>query len=223
MFSFTLLAKERNSMIDREKLNLIINKLESDGWEAQTADYYRNLASFKKGFMVIEVIFEECVCHGGRITLCEKGHNNTYYRIEHECYDESLGIVDSETELLWEIENELLNVVKEFNHYTYKLCKINEYGQKNGRDDEKISYHKSLDDAFWHIACGLLKGIDPLTFEEGEFHYPNPQCHLRIKRIYKDSEFSWDKKKIWFHCENTMDNWKTKSEYDAYITYFDKN
>lgn len=209
-------------MNNKEKLNLIIEKLESDGWEAQTADYHNNLASFKKGFMTIEVSFEECMCHGGRITICEQGHNNDYYRIEHECYDESLGIVDSETELLWEIENELLPKIKEFDHYTYKTCIINKYGQKNGRDDEQVTYSKSLDDAFAIIEYSFLEGKDPLTFTEDEFTHPNPVCHFRIKRIYKESKFSWDNNKIWFHCEDTMDDWKTKKEYDAYITYFEK-
>lgn len=209
-------------MNNKEKLNFIIKKMESDGWEAQTADYCHNLASFKKGFMTIEVSFEECLCHGGRITIAESGHNHNYYKIEHECYDESLGIVDSETELLWEIGNELLSKVNEFNHYTYKTCIINKYGQKDGRDDERVIYSKSLDEAFSKIDAIIPEKIDPLTFDEGEFDYPNPVCHFKIKRIYKESTYSWDSKKIWFHCEWTDDDWKNKREYEAYITYFDK-
>lgn len=206
-------------MTGKEKLLKIVDKLEAEQWETVSCEFNHNLAFFKKGYMTIQISFEECMCHGGRITICEKDHNGSYFRIEHETYDSEKGITDSETELLWEIENELIDVIKQFDHYTYKSCIINEYGQKNGRDDEVIRYHKNLDDAFYRLS---KMNADPLTFTEAIHDYPSPVCHLKVKRISKDSSYSWDKNKIWFALEYTSDDWKTKQCYEGYISFFEK-
>lgn len=207
-------------MNNRDKINKIINVLESAGWEVTECNFQHRSADFRKGYMEIQVSFEECYCHGGRISVAEKGHNNQCFRIEHECYDPEKGIVDGETELLWEIDNELLDVVRQFDHYTYKACVINQYGQKNGRDDVVNTYHKSLDDAFYAISATVA---DPLTFEKGVHDYPNPKCHLRVTRIHKQEEHSWERNRIWFALEYTTDDWETSSKYEAYLSIFDKS
>lgn len=208
-------------MTDKDKLLKIIAVMESDGWDVVSCDFWGNSADFKKGYAIVTVHFEECLCHGGRITVSEKNHNGQYYLIEHECYDPTKGITDSETELLWEIDNELLKVVAQFGHYTYKACIINKYGQKDGHDDEDVRYYRNLDEAFRAITDYGIDA-DPLTFTEGIHNYPNPKCHLKVTRIRKEERYSWERNRLWFALEHTDDDWKTSRKYEAYLSIFDK-
>lgn len=208
-------------MTDKDKLLKIISVMESDGWDAISCDFWGHSADFKKGYAIVTVSFEECLCHGGRITVSEKNHTNQYYLIQHACYDPEKGITDSETELLWEIDNELLSVVKQFGHYSYAACIINRYGKKDGHDVEDTRYYRSLDEAFRFITDNMVDA-DPLTFTECICDYPNPQCHRKITRINSPSDYSWERNKLWFELEYTDNNWKTSRKYRAYLLLFDK-
>lgn len=208
-------------MKDKDKLLKIVSVMEADGWDAVLCDFGSNSADFRKGYAQVTVSFEECLCHGGRITVSEKNHTNQYYIIQHACYDTEKGIVDSETELLWEIDNELLPVVKQFGHYSYAACIVNRYGKKDGHDVEETRYYTTLDDAFRSITDNAIDA-DPLTFTEGVRDYPNPKCHLKVTRIKNPRDRSEERNKLWFELEYTDNDWKTSRKYNAYLLMFDK-
>lgn len=212
-------------MNNYDKLQLICKKFIENGWEVLSTE--RTSCKVKKAFAILNVYFEECTCHGGRISISEEGHTESYYRIEHECYDESKGIVDSETELLWEIENELMEVVnKNFSHLTYKVCFINEYGQKDGKDDERVRYVKDAETALNCLISGGRKSYpdgDLYTLTELVVQCPNPVCRYKYKRIYKEVKYSWDRNKTWFEIQYTDNDGKTWRTYEAYVSVFEKN
>lgn len=200
---------------------LIANKLIENGWVVSGIEGTNVFAT--KNYATIQVSFEMCSCHGGRLTICEKGHNYKYHRIEHEFYDEDLGITDPESELLWEIENEMMDVVNNFySKMVYKVVIIGEYTEK----EEKTNYFDNIDRAFDFLMCNNSEQFpneNVFSFVEGTVHYPNPVCHVRIKRIYPEEKYSWDKNKYWFEYESTRDDWKTSKTYRGYLSIFDKN
>lgn len=207
-------------MTNFEISTLIANKLIKNEWKINSIEGV--CVKAHKNYATIEVSFEMCSCHGGRLTICELNHTNNYHRIEHETYDEDLGIVDPESELLWEIENEMIETINKFySKMVYEVVKIGEYDvEKESRD-----YFDDIDKAFnW-----LLKGLSSqfpnenvFSFSEGVANYPNPTCHLKIKRIFPNEEHSWDKNKYWFEFEDTMNDWKTSRKYKGYLAIFDK-
>lgn len=204
-------------MKEYEKLQKICNKLIENGWEIKSTE--GNSCVAKKSFAEIEVYFEECMCHGGRISICEIGHNRGWVRIEHEEYDESLGIVDSETELLWEIENELIDTINKFySHMTWCLCEIGEYEDKK----EIKMYFRDEQQVLNRLLRGNKTNEDIYSLKNFVVDYPNEKCHLKITRIYKKAEFSWEQGRVWFELEKTDDNWKTSRKFEAYVSRFNK-
>lgn len=211
-----------SKLTNLDKTMLIVKKMQEAGWgiekiENCSVNCYKNYAK-------LCISFEECACHGGRISIAELNHTQSYYRIEHSEYDKKLGIVDSETELLWEIENELMIVVNSFNKMTFKVETINEYGKDYSTGGDKIAYRyfSSEDDAFNFIIKYKKISENIHSFTETTIDYPNEKYHLTIKKIEKEEKYSWDKNKIWFKCLKTDDNWKTSKEYQIVFSVFNK-
>ena len=127
-----------------DKQTKIMKKLTENGWTVLSCSFAgRCEVVAKKRWEEISITTEECTCHGGRMWI-NGNHSTNHFEISHPEYDESLGIVDSSTELDWIIENEMMEYVNKLSTFVYKLVKINEYGQKNGADDERVSYYADM-------------------------------------------------------------------------------
>ena len=211
-------------MIDKQ--TKIMKKLTENGWKIISCSFEGRceiLAS--KRWETISITTEECLCHGGRMWINGQ-HSGSHFEISHPEYDESLGIVDSSTELDWIIENEMMEYVDKLSTFVYKLVKINEYGKNNGVDNERISYYanmKSLCDA---VTNG--KEVDDLfLIDEIKHQYPNPNIYCITKRIYKEEKYSWQKGRIWFEQtryekKDRDKEFKPTGTYEMYVDIFNK-
>lgn len=171
----------------------------------------------RKAYIDFEISFEMCTCHGGRLSISENNHLHLHRTIEHNCYDENLGITDPQSELLWSIENEMMEIVDNyFSKFVYKVVETGKYSD----GDCNVSYHCSEEDVCEKIT-GSYKG-SIYTLEEHKHQYLNPVCWFTVKRIYKDSIYSWDSKKVWFEIKSTSDNGKTFKTYELYFEIFNK-
>lgn len=119
----------------------------------------------------VEISWEMCSCHGGRIWLAQE---NTGIHIELSSpeYDEDKGIVDPDTELAWRIENELVKEIKEFSKYVYVVQSVNEYND----DKVRTTYFKSVEDASKFIFKTPGYDINS-TYDEVKVTFPNTNIY----------------------------------------------
>lgn len=152
--------------------NKIVDKLESEGIEVKSFDGCNVLAKY--GDIEISISFELCSCHGGRLTI-SSNHCYFYHRIEHESYDNNKGIVDAESELLYEIEYEMVPVVKSLKSYVYSV----EYWREDNPNRHNYKYFNSID----RISSFILEenGYDIFAMD-GEFihYYQNPEMASKV-------------------------------------------
>ena len=156
--------------------NKIVDKLESEGIEVTAFDGNNVLAMY--GDIKISISFEMCCCHGGRLSINSK-HCDFYHRIEHEYYDDTKGIVDAETELDYEIENEMIPIVKKIKSYVYCV----EYWREDKPDNHIYHYYDSIE----RLSKFVLEedNMDIFAIDKEYIHYyPNPEMASKI--IVKD-------------------------------------
>ena len=149
----------------------ICNKLEEEGIDVVSFDGCH--VNAKYGELDIVISFEMCMCHGGRLTISSK-HCSFYYRIEHEKYDESKGIFDPESELIYEIENEMIPIIKSIKTYVYSV----EYWNEEKPDHHNYSYFNSVEG----LSRFILEedGKDIFAIDKEFTHYcPNPEMAYR--------------------------------------------
>lgn len=204
----------------------IIKKLEENGWKIISCSFEgRNQIVATKRWEEISITTEECLCHGGRMWIHGE-HTNTDYEISHPTYDESLGIVDSSTELDWIIENEMMDYVNKLETVIYKLVKINEWGKTNGVGQEKSTYYGNMESLCYAI-CEEDNIDDLFLIDEVKHQYPNPERYTITKHIYKETKYSWEKNRIWFerteyrHKKNDAEP-IVERQYEMYVDIFHK-
>lgn len=209
-----------------EKQNKIINKLIENGWKIISCEFTgRCEITASKRWIRISITTEECSCHGGRMWINSE-HANAYYEISHPTYDESLGIVDSSTELDWIIENEMMESIDKLSTFVYKLVKINEYGNRNGADEKRTTYFADMKSLCWNICEGNV--VDDLfLIDEVKYQCPNTNIYYITKRIHKEERYSWDRNRIWFEQtkyerKNKESEFKAERTYEMYVDIFDK-
>lgn len=209
-----------------QKQYKIIDKLTKNGWDIISCSFqgrYEIIA--EKRWEKISITSEECMCHGGRMWINSE-HSNTHYEISHPAYDESLGIVDSSTELDWIIENEMMEYINKLSKCTYKLVKINEYEKNDGVDKESVSFYSDMKSLCHYITDG--EDIDDLfLIDEIKHQYPNENIYCITKRIFKKEKYSWEKDRIWFEQtrfnRSSKDNdFKAEKTYEMYVDIFNK-
>ena len=214
-----------------EKQQMIMEVLIKEGWTIEKVEYTgRCLITARKNFAEIGITTEECLCHGGRIWISDP-HTNQYYEISHETHDESLGITDSDSELRWEIQNELQDYLNRYSKFVYKLVVINKYGRKNGADVEETSYFASMES----VTRRLFDGSEPkekitdynMITERVEGYHQNPDIKEVIIPISKEERYSWECGRTWFKIQYTKrkdskSEWIVDHEYEAYISVFRK-
>ena len=207
-----------------EKQAKITNKLIENGWEIISCSFIGRCEIIaKKRWEEISITTEECSCHGGRMWI-NGNHSGNHFEISHPTYDESLGIVDSSTELDWIVENEMMEYVNKLSTFIYKFVKINEYGKTNGADTENITYFADMKSLCYRITEG--EKIDDLfLIEEVKHQCPNPNFYYITKRIFKEEKYSWEKNRIWFEqtfYEMKNNELKSKRTYEMYVDIFNK-
>jgi hypothetical protein len=209
-----------------ETQNLIISKLLGDGWIIESCSYAgRGPLVATKKFARIEITTEECLCHGGRLWIHDT-HTSNYFELSHECYDESLGITDSSSELKYIIENEMLPKIKEFDSFIYKLTIINKYGKNvDGTTKEDVTYYNNQNAVVCRITDDHECHEELLGLEKHTTQYPNPDYSLVIERIYKKEEYSWEKNRLWFKAARRIKKdgeWQIENEWEMYVSIFSK-
>lgn len=166
------LVKENKAML------AIVIKSEEAGFNVLEATYDKVVV--KAGCLPVEITWETCSCHGGRMWLSQK-NTNIYIELSSDEYDEENGIVDPDTELAFYIDNKMIDTVHSFEKYVYVVDVIGQYE----KDVTKTSYFKSVEDASKFVFCE--DGHD-LNSEYGEVthQYPNPDMQERITYVGED-------------------------------------
>lgn len=155
---------------------LIINKLLEKDYSIVNIEGNYITAIGKNG-IEFNISYEMCVCHGGRLSIDCK-HIDFYKRLESDSYDEELGITDSESELLYYINNKMFEVINSFEKYIYKVVE-----QKPGyyKDKDEISYYDNTKEIARRI-CNE-KDKDIFAIEEKILTYPNENTIEKIENI----------------------------------------
>lgn len=171
-----------NSIEIRRKIE---DKLIENGWGIVSYGCNkRDTITCRKAFATVDITYEMCSCHGGRIWISETNHNHAYWTIEHPTYDEELGITNPESELLYEIDNELIDKLEMlFSKMTFRLVTIKK--DYNGREKEDETFLNTEDRAFKRLTENRFPNENLHTFENGTIDWDNPICHKKITRVRK--------------------------------------
>lgn len=166
------LVKENKAML------AIVIKSEEAGFNVLEATYDKVVV--KAGCLPVEITWETCSCHGGRMWLSQK-NTNIYIELSSDEYDEENGIVDPDTELAFYIDNKMVDTVHSFEKYVYVVDVIGQYE----KDVTKTSYFKSVEDASKFV---FHEDGHDLNSEYGEVthQYPNPDMQERITYVGED-------------------------------------
>ena len=163
-------------MKDSEINNLIINKLLEKDYRINNIQG-NCITATGKNRISFNISHERCMCHGGRLSISSE-HINFYKRLESDTYDEELGITDSESELLYYINNKMFEVINSFETYIYKVVE-----QKPGyyKDKDEIRYYNDTKDIA-RIICDE-KDRDIFAVEEKTITHPNKNIIDKIENI----------------------------------------
>lgn len=156
----------------------IVIKSEEAGFNVLEATYDKVVV--RAGCLPVEITWETCSCHGGRMWLSQK-NTNIYIELSSDEYDEENGIVDPDTELAFYIDNKMVDTVHSFKRYVYVVDVIGQYE----KDVTKTSYFKSVEDASKFV---FHEDGHDLNSEYGEVthQYPNPDMQERITYVGED-------------------------------------
>ena len=166
------LVKENKTML------AIVIKSEESGFDVLEAT--SNKVVVRAGCLPVEISWEMCSCHGGRMWLSQN-NTNIYVELSSSEYDEENGIVDPETELAFYINNKMVDVINDFEKYVYVVDIIGRFG----KDKTNTYYFKSVEDASRFV---FNEGGHDINSEYGEVthQYPNPDTQERITYIGED-------------------------------------
>lgn len=164
---------------ENKAMSAIVIKSEEAGFNVLEAT--SNKVVVKAGCLPVEITWEMCSCHGGRMWFSQK-NTNINIELSSDEYDEENGIVDPYTELAFYIDNKMVDTINDFKKYVYVVDVIGQY------TDDKIetSYFKSVEDASYFVFSE--HGHD-LNSEYGEVthQYPNPDRQKRVTYVGEDN------------------------------------
>lgn len=128
----------------------------------------------------VQISWETCTCHGGRIWI-NQGETSIHIELSSTEYDESKGIYDPNTELAWRIEHELVKTVKSLSSYVYVVTRTGEFidGITSTR------YFNSMESASEYMFN--QKGID-VNAEYGTVTYRPPNHNIKYEYTYTGDE-----------------------------------
>lgn len=167
-------------LIKQNKVMLaIVIKAEEAGFDVlkTTSDK----VTVKANCLPVEITWEMCSCHGGRMWLSQD-NTNIHAELSSPEYDTENGIVDPETELAFYIDNKMIDTIKSFEKYVYVVDVIGEYK----KDELRTSYFKSIEDASYFV---FHEHGHDLNSEYGEVthQYPNPDMQERVTYVGEEN------------------------------------
>lgn len=153
----------------------IISKAEQEGLYIIEADSGKVIV--KAMCLPVEITWEMCDCHGGRMWFSQT-NTNIHIELSSDEYDEENGIVDPQTELAYYIDNKMIDIIRSFEKYVYVVEVIGEY--KEG--EKKVHYFNSIDSASRFV---FDEGGHDINSEYGVVvhQYPNPDIQKRVTYI----------------------------------------
>ena len=195
-------------LVKKNKVMLaIVIKSEEAGFNVLEATSHKVVV--KSGCLPVEIAWEMCSCHGGRMWLSQE-NTNIHVELSSDEYDEENGIVDPETELSFYIDNKMIDTVNSFEKYVYVVDVIGQYE----KDKVKTSYFKTMNDAskfvFHEDGHDLNSEYSEITHQ-----YPNPDMQERITYIGEDNGA------LKFKCE-AIDKGNVYREYEIRFRVFRK-
>ena len=102
----------------------IVAKAEQEGLYVLEATSSKVIV--KSMCLPVEITWEMCSCHGGRMWFSQT-NTNIYIELSSDEYDEENGIVDPDTELAYYIDNKMIETINGFEKYVYVVEVIGEY------------------------------------------------------------------------------------------------
>ena len=188
------------SELKYEKLvrdGMALDAILSEAWASglDVLKFDGRAVTLKAGCLPVDVSWEMCLCHGGRIWL-DQGETNIHIELSSDEYDVENGVTDAESELAWRIENELAERVRGFERYVHVIDTVGEYGDPDRR---KRLYLDSTEKA----ARAIFEegGHDLLTTREVVHEYPNKNIRLRVTYDGDECEDRGKARRIRFKCE----------------------
>lgn len=163
-------------MKDSEINAIILNKLLEKDYRIDSIDGNYITATGKNN-IEFNIYHERCCCHGGRLTISSK-HIEFWKRLESDKYDEELGITDSDSELLYYINNKMFEVIESFENYIYKVV------------EKKPGYYKDKDEIRYYDNPRIIAKIicdeedkDIFAIAEKTLTFPNKNIIEKIENI----------------------------------------
>jgi hypothetical protein len=181
-------------MVENGKvMTAIIEEADAAGFEILGTD--GNLVKVKAGCLPVEITWEMCSCHGGRIWLTQM-NTNIHIELSSGEYDTENGIDSPETELAWRIEHELSDAVRHFREFVHVVDTVGNYG--NPERNER-HYFDSIEKAARFIF--EEGGHDLFSTEEVIHSYPNKDIKLWVGYDGDSRESDGKARRIRFKCE----------------------
>jgi hypothetical protein len=163
-------------LVKNNKVMLAIaTKVEQEGFYILEATSSKVIV--KAMCLPVEITWEMCSCHGGRMWFSQT-NTNIYIELSSDEYDEENGIVDPDTELAYYIDNKMIETIRSFEKYVYVIEVIGEY--KEG--EKKIHYFNSVDNASRFV---FDEDGHDLNSEYGVVvhQYPNPDIQKSVTYV----------------------------------------
>lgn len=160
---------------DKKVMLAIATKVEQEGFDVLEAT--SNKVVVKAMCLPVEISWEMCCCHGGRMWLTQT-NTNIHIELSSDEYDEENGIVDPQTELAYYIDNKMIETIRSFEKYVYVVEVIGEYEE----DKKKINYFNSVEKASRFV---FDESGHDINSEYGVVvhQYPNPDIQKRVTYI----------------------------------------
>ena len=160
---------------DKKVMLAIVAKAEQEGLEVLEATSRKVIV--KAMCLPVEITWEMCCCHGGRMWFSQT-NTNIYIELSSDEYDEENGIVDPQTELAYYIDNKMIETILSFEKYVYVVEVIGEYEE----GEKKIHYFNSVDNASRFV---FDEDDHDLNSEYGVVvhQYPNPDIQKRVTYV----------------------------------------
>lgn len=160
---------------DKKVMLAIVSKVEQEGFDILEAT--SNKVIVKATCLPVEITWEMCCCHGGRMWLSQT-NTNIYIELSSDEYDEENGIVDPQTELSYYIDNKMIETINGFEKYVYVVEVIGEYKE----DEKKIHYFNSVENASRFV---FDESGHDINSEYGVVvhQYPNPDIQKRVTYV----------------------------------------
>lgn len=160
---------------DKKVMLAIVAKAEQEGFDVLEAT--SNKVIVKAMCLPVEITWEMCSCHGGRMWFSQT-NTNIHIELSSDEYDEENGIVDPQTELAHYIDNKMIETINGFEKYVYVVEVIGEYEENK----KKIHYFDSVENASRFV---FDESGHDLNSEYGVVvhQYPNPDIQKRVTYV----------------------------------------